>query len=418
MCPYHIDVSPDDVNLSNMKISWWQRYLRIAGITIATGGLIVGWAFPVEIVGLVSQIDYLTEMVLRLWLDKLPNFFLGLIQDNTESAPSILAQNLPKASNLFSQNLLLQAFTVSGGTILQIGTLLVQFILSPIVDCTARQEFVRVARLAQAKWGTFFPVHVNLACVGVVHSAISPLALIFNVCTFSLFWIVYRYIFSMPTTFASIQEVCLIGLFFLVRDTKDRVVCFPQAITLIVVTIFTVLYTLNLAFGPLLTHLPITLEDDAFLHDEALANDNERRRLLASGNIIPEEQECDDRNDVFAEWEKRERRMDQRADEIEMRKIRKVRKKRKEGKSSFSRGGRQAEGPDTFTDQIEDLSPAEQDMLLGMAFQQKALRAQLLVTRILGDDLVFLTMLSGLHTGLVTMSGLATNILVRISRVE
>ncbi|PWW77382.1 DUF221-domain-containing protein [Tuber magnatum] len=512
MCPRHIEVSPDDVIWSNMKISWWQRYLRIAGITVATGGLIIGWAFPVAIVGLVSQIHYLTETIPWLgWIDRLPDSVLGLIQgvlpplglailmallpiilrvfaklqgnhtgmaieravqgmyfaflfiqiflvvsissgittvfqqlaDNIASAPSILAQNLPKASNFFFSYLLLQAFTVSGGAILQIATLFVQFILSPIVDSTARQKFTRATELAQMKWGTFFPVYTNLACIGIIYSIISPLILVFNICTFSLFWMVYRYNllyvhnFRFDTggllfpravnqlfTGIYVMEVCLIGLFFLVRDTEGHVACFPQAIIMIVVTIFTVLYqyTLNSAFGPLLTYLPITLEDDAVLRDEAFAKDNERRRLLTSGNIVPEEQEGDDLNEVLAEREKREERMDQHAGAIEMRNIRNVRENIKEGKSSLFSGGRDhAKKPDVgdpdhcsadpelqsrrpppkeqphnrpelmlfenIADEIEDLSPEERDILVGRAFQHEALRAKRPVIWIPRDDL-------------------------------
>lgn len=81
MSPRHIEVSPDDVVWDNMKISWWQRYLRIFGVTVAVGGLIVGWAFPVALVGLISQIDYLTEVVPWLsWINNLPNSVVGLIQ--------------------------------------------------------------------------------------------------------------------------------------------------------------------------------------------------------------------------------------------------------------------------------------------------------------------------------------------------
>lgn len=81
MSPRHIEVSPDDVIWDNMKISWWQRYIRIFGVTIAVGGLIIGWAFPVALVGLISQIDYLTELVSWLsWINKLPNSVVGLIQ--------------------------------------------------------------------------------------------------------------------------------------------------------------------------------------------------------------------------------------------------------------------------------------------------------------------------------------------------
>jgi hypothetical protein len=186
---------------------------------------------------------------------------------------------------------------------------------------------------------------------------------------------------------------------------------------MIVVTIFTVLYqyTLNSAFGPLLTYLPITLEDDAVLRDEAFAKDNEKRRLLASGNIVPEEQEGDDLNEVLAEREKRERRMDRRADEIEMRNIQNVRENKKEGKPSlFSRGRSHAETPDVgdpemqshrpppkkqphtrpelmlfedIADNIEDLSPEERDILVGRAFQHEALRAKRPVIWIPRDDL-------------------------------
>ncbi|RPB00657.1 DUF221-domain-containing protein [Choiromyces venosus 120613-1] len=511
MCPRHIEVSPDDVIWSNMKISWWQRYLRIVGITVATGGLIIGWAFPVAVVGLVSQIDYLTQTIPWLkWVDKLPNSVLGLIQgvlpplglailmallpiilrafarlqgnhtgmaieravqgmyfaflfiqiflvvsissgittvfqklaDNIASAPSILAQNLPKASNFFFSYLLLQAFTVSGGAILQIGTLFVQFILSPILDSTARQKFTRATELVQMKWGTFFPVYTNLACIGIIYSIISPLILVFNICTFSLFWMVYRYNllyvhnFRFDTggllfprainqlfTGIYVMEICLIGLFFLVRDVQGRVACFPQAIIMIVVTIFTVLYqyTLNSAFGPLLTYLPITLEDDAVLRDEAFARDNENRRLLASGNIVPEEQEGDDLNEVLAEREKRERRVEH-VEEIEMRNIQNVRGKKKEGiPSLFSRGRSHNEKPDAgnpdhysadpemqsrrpppkkqphtrpelmlfenIADEIEDLSPKERDILVGRAFQHEALRAKRPVIWIPRDDL-------------------------------
>lgn len=81
MSPRHIEVSPDDVIWDNMKISWWQRYLRVFGVTVAVGGLIIGWAFPVALVGLISQIDYLTGVIHWLsWIKKLPSSVVGLIQ--------------------------------------------------------------------------------------------------------------------------------------------------------------------------------------------------------------------------------------------------------------------------------------------------------------------------------------------------
>ena len=107
--------------------------------------------------------------------------------------------------------------------------------------------------------------------------------------TFCLFWFTYRYqmiyvsyakaetnglIFpkAVNQLFTGLYflELCLIGLFFLQRDTNDQVACFPQAIIMIVALVATVLYQfiLNRAFGPLFTYLPITFEDEAVQRDE------------------------------------------------------------------------------------------------------------------------------------------------------
>ena len=82
------------------------------------------------------------------------------------SVPSLLAQNLPKASNYFFSYLLLQALSVSAGALVQIGGLVSWFILAPLLDSTARQKWKRQLNLPNMQWGTFFPVYTNLACIG------------------------------------------------------------------------------------------------------------------------------------------------------------------------------------------------------------------------------------------------------------
>src|SRR5690606_3702701 len=59
------------------------------------------------------------------------------IAENPTSVPEILATNLPKAGNFFFSYLMLQAFAVSGGALLQIGSLLVYYIIGPLMDTTA-----------------------------------------------------------------------------------------------------------------------------------------------------------------------------------------------------------------------------------------------------------------------------------------
>ncbi|KAI5300020.1 hypothetical protein KEM55_000497 [Ascosphaera atra] len=80
------------------------------------------------------------------------------------------------------------------------------------------------------------------------------------------------------------MEVCLIGLFFLVRDQYNRVACQWQAVIMIIVFGFTILYQwlLNKEFSPLLMYLPVSLEDDACRREEEFFE--KRQPLLARTN--------------------------------------------------------------------------------------------------------------------------------------
>ncbi|KAK8154898.1 hypothetical protein BKA80DRAFT_241888 [Phyllosticta citrichinensis] len=62
-----------------------------------------------------------------------------------------------------------------------------------------------------------------------------------------------------------VMVLVLIGLFFLVRDEQGDVVCIPHAIVMIVVGVGVIIYQymLNKSLGPLFTYVPITMEDDA-----------------------------------------------------------------------------------------------------------------------------------------------------------
>ena len=83
-----------------------------------------------------------------------------------QSIPSILAQNLPKASNYFFSYLVLQAMSTSASTLLQFWGLVQWYIMAPLFDTTARQRWKRQTCLPLVSWGTFFPVYTNLAAIG------------------------------------------------------------------------------------------------------------------------------------------------------------------------------------------------------------------------------------------------------------
>lgn len=265
--------------------------------------------------------------------------------EEVTSIPSLLGQTIPTASNYFFSYILLQALSVSAGALLQVGSLVAWFILAPMLDSTARDKFKRQTNLQNISWGTFFPVYTNLACIGIIYSVISPLILIFNIVTFSLFWFVYRYNtlyvtrFTLDTggllypnaincTFVGVYvlEVALIGLFFLVRGPDDDVVCSGQAIATIVMLILTAIYQiiLNQAFSPLFRYLPITLEDDAVRRDEEFARAMRIRHNHhndAHEKLIENEREDQDIEDQLEDNENREWDDDRQRHEYEMNRI-------------------------------------------------------------------------------------------------
>jgi len=143
----------------------------------------------------------------------------------------------------------------------------------------------------------------------LIYSVISPLILIFCIVTFGLFWIVYRYNTLYVTNFRLdtggllfpkainqlfiglyVMELCLIGLFFLVRDVDSQgnavgTPCKGQAIVMIIVFAGTILFQWlsNKSFSPLFRYLPITLEDEAVERDE-LFSLAQQKRWNGTGN--------------------------------------------------------------------------------------------------------------------------------------
>ncbi len=235
--------------------------------------------------------------------------------------------------------------------------------------------------------------------------------MVFNIITFSLFWLVYRYNTLYVTKFRFdtggllyptainqlftglyIMEICLIGLFLLVRDATDQGIaygtpCKGQAIIMAVVFTFTILYQwlLNRAFSPLFRYLPITLEDEAVNRDEEFARAQESRWRLNENEQLGE-----DIKDVLEERERCSQEEDAR-----------VHDNRGIVKSDRNRHheARDIEAQQTGSDrigealfagvnnEIEDLNPEERDQLVRHAFQHQALRARRPVIWIPKDEL-------------------------------
>jgi hypothetical protein len=356
----------------------------------------------------------------------------------------LLATNLPKAANYFFTYMILQALSTSSGTLLQIGTLLVWFIVARMMDSTARSKWRRNTTLNTVNWGSFFPVYTNFACIGLVYSVIAPLISIFAIITFSLLWVAHRYSMLYVTRFENdtggvlypralnqtftgiyFMELCVAGLFFIVEDEDGTNVCTPHGITMLIVLGFTVLYQilLNQSFSPLFRYLPITVEDEAVLRDEAFQRAQNRRFGLDEDEDPEKEGHASKRASALMSPRLRSPRIGGPEEEIEMEEFRKRRQKlrllnpvkqvgdwAKDGENQirkmtftdksamdYRRRRRQKDidaqraiGDALFggiNDDIEDLTPDERDLLVRHAFKHSALRARRPVVWIPRDDL-------------------------------
>lgn len=271
------------------------------------------------------QVFYFFFLFVQVFLIvSIASFFaasLGQLVENIQELQSVtavlnlLAENLPKAGNYFFTYMILQALSTSSGTLLQIGTLISWFVLARMFDSTARSKWSRNTKLNSVNWGAFFPIYTNFACIGIIYSVIAPLISIFAIITFSLLWLAHRYSMLYVTRFESdtggvlyprainqtftgiyFMELCMAGLFFIVKDEKNANVCTPHGIVMLVVLILTILYqvAMNNSFSPLLRYLPITFEDEAVLRDQAFERAQKRRFGL-------EDSEAEDEDDFVGD---------------------------------------------------------------------------------------------------------------------
>lgn len=193
------------------------------------------------------------------------------IIENPASVLSILAAHLPRSSNFFISYLLLQAFTIAGGALLQIVGLFLYYILGSIFDSTLRKKWDRFSGLGTVQWGTTFPVFINLACISIAFAIIAPMILLFAAAAMLLSYIAYihniTYVFAeapdsrgahypkaLFQTFCGIYigQVSLLGMFIVGKGYGPIII---QAIGL-GITIFCHVH-MRRAFNGLLQSVPL-----------------------------------------------------------------------------------------------------------------------------------------------------------------
>lgn len=194
------------------------------------------------------------------------------IIEDPASAMTLLANNLPKASNFYISYFLVQGLSVSSGTLLQLVGLILSKFIGKLLDSTPRKKWTRYCTLAKPSMGVAYPVMELLVAIALCYSLIAPLILIFSLVGLLLMYLAYIYTLNYVQgfTFNSkgrnyphalfqvfcglyLSQVCLIGLFIMAKTWGPLVL----EIVALVATILAHLW-LKRRFFPLFDAVPLS----------------------------------------------------------------------------------------------------------------------------------------------------------------
>ncbi|KAI8404306.1 hypothetical protein FOFC_15801 [Fusarium oxysporum] len=96
MSPRFIGIKPNEVIWKSLNYSWWQVAIRRYVIYTAIAGLVVFWALPVTIVGIIAQVNTIKSLPGLTWIQNIPQVILGAVSGLLPSiALSILMSSVP-----------------------------------------------------------------------------------------------------------------------------------------------------------------------------------------------------------------------------------------------------------------------------------------------------------------------------------
>ncbi|KTB00140.1 Phosphate metabolism protein 7 [Nakaseomyces glabratus] len=194
------------------------------------------------------------------------------IIDEPGSAMTLLANNLPKASNFFITYFLLQGLSMPTGQLLQVANLILSKFMGRILDTTPRQKWNRYNTLSKPSMGVVYPTVEILVCIMISYIIIAPILLVFSTMTFLFLYFAYLYNLNFVMGFSFdlkgrnypralfqvfvgiyLSEVCLLGLFIMAKAWGPLVLeCFW-----IVVTALAHIY-MKWRFLPLIDAIPLS----------------------------------------------------------------------------------------------------------------------------------------------------------------
>ncbi|GJC78102.1 uncharacterized protein ColLi_00940 [Colletotrichum liriopes] len=79
MTPKYIGIQPTEVIWKSLRVSWWQKVIRRYAVIAFIAALIIFWAIPVTLVGIISQVSYLEKVSFLTWLQQIPDVIMGVV---------------------------------------------------------------------------------------------------------------------------------------------------------------------------------------------------------------------------------------------------------------------------------------------------------------------------------------------------
>lgn len=115
------------------------------------------------------------------------------IMKEPDSAPALLAESLPKASNFYLTYFLIQGLTSAASNVLNYSDLFEYLFYQYFWDKTPREKFASYSQMKGISYGSLYPKFTNLLVIAIAYSCIAPLVLVFATIGLTFYYISYRY---------------------------------------------------------------------------------------------------------------------------------------------------------------------------------------------------------------------------------
>ncbi|EQK99382.1 DUF221 domain-containing protein [Ophiocordyceps sinensis CO18] len=205
MCPKEVGIKPQEVIWKNLSIPWWQLVIRRYAVYALIAALIIFWAIPVAIIGLIAQVNTLKKLPGLTWIDQIPAQILGVVSGLLPSvALSILMSYVPiimrACAKLAGATTLTQAelFTQNAYFVFQV----VQVFLVQTVFNSASTVIVQVAQNPASLFtilGSQLPTSANFyISFFIVQGITIATGVLTQVVGFFVFKLLYKFLAGTP----------------------------------------------------------------------------------------------------------------------------------------------------------------------------------------------------------------------------